>query len=57
MQEHQENIFANQMEIFLLYKVHPLYEMFQKVVGTISTLAKSGGDISHLQIMTMGRFT
>jgi len=55
MQEHQENIFANQMEIFLLYKVHPLYEMFQKVVGTISTLAKSGGDMSHLQIMTMGR--
>lgn len=38
---------ANKMEMFLLYLVHQCREMFQKMVGTISTQAKSAGDVSH----------
>lgn len=37
-----------------MYKVHPCRKMIQQVVETILTLVKkSGGDMSHPQIMPM----
>ncbi|KAK7164241.1 hypothetical protein R3I94_002838 [Phoxinus phoxinus] len=37
----------------LQLEFHPCHEMFKKRVGTTSTLAISGGDMSHLQIAPM----